>query len=185
VAGGDWFEALHQIERGDRVALARVTALITGYLSRFGAYRIRDSWQDLCQEVLIKLIRSAREGRIQEPAAFVGYAGSITRNSLADWYRRNARHEATGGADDPLSDDAALARAGLVCDPKPDLRADLQGALETLPEVQRRVVAAVYVDGLTYEEAAGVLGLPLGTLKRHQTEGLKALRGHLGIGGPG
>lgn len=187
MAADDWFEAIEAIERGDRVALARVTALVTGYLTRFGAYRVRDSWHDLCQEVLIRLIRAARDGKIDEPAAFVAYVGTITRNCLADWHRKNARHEPAERADheDPLADDLVLARAGFVCDPKPDLRADLQAALDALPDTQRRVVAAVYVQGLSYEEAAAQLGLPLGTLKRHQTEGLRLLREHMGIGAPG
>ena len=58
----------------------------------------------------------------------------------------------------------------------PDLLVDLERALASLPEKQRLVVDAVYLQGATYEDAARSLGMPLGTLKRMQTAGLRELR---------
>jgi DNA-directed RNA polymerase specialized sigma24 family protein len=41
-------------------------------------------------------------------------------------------------------------------------------------------VTAVYVGGMTYEEAARATGIPLGTLKRYLRDGLAQLREELG-----
>ena len=82
---GDWLAAVAAVERGDRVALVKITNVITGYLAGYRAYEHRDSWDDLCQEVLIAVIRGVRKGAIRNPAAFVSYVGSITRNKLMDW----------------------------------------------------------------------------------------------------
>ena len=88
--GEDWLELMERIRKGDPVALVRVTQLITGYLARAGAYEFRDAWDDVCQEVLIRLLRSASEGTIRDPRAFVGYAGTVTRNTFVDWIRKKA-----------------------------------------------------------------------------------------------
>ena len=181
MTGKEWLAALERMAGGDAVALAQLGSLVTGHLARFGAYAVRDSWDDLCQEVLIKLLRSAREGRIQEPDAFVAFVGSVTRNAWIDWTRRNARHEASGSEEALERADASESLARAARETSLDLRADLERCLEGLPERQRQIVFAVYLEGRSYEEAAGALGLPLGTLKRHQTSGLKALRVCMGL----
>lgn len=49
-------------------------------------------------------------------------------------------------------------------------------ALRTLPEEQSRALALVYYEGLTHEQAAQRIGIPLGTVKTRIREGLKKLR---------
>ncbi len=39
-----------------------------------------------------------------------------------------------------------------------------QAAIATLPPEQREVLALVAIEGLPYKEAAGVLGIPIGTV---------------------
>ena len=58
---------------------------------------------------------------------------------------------------------------------------DLERALEALPAVERRVVEEIYVQGHSYEEAARRVRIPLGSLKRYQSRGLKQLRRRMGI----
>jgi DNA-directed RNA polymerase specialized sigma24 family protein len=48
-----------------------------------------------------------------------------------------------------------------------------------LPEEQRRVIQAVYIEGKTYEEAAEATLIPLGSLKRYLRLGLSQLREQL------
>lgn len=181
----DWLGLLRRVREGDRVALVRVTAVVTGYLARMGAYELRDSWDDVCQEVLLKLLRAESEGAIRDPRAFVAYTGTVTRRALVDWVRKNQK----GAAPDPLVDDDGreprLERVAseLAAAPDPDLRLDLQRALDALPESPRRVLSAIYLEGRSYEEAAQGLEMPLGSLKRHQTQGLKLLRERMGVTG--
>lgn len=54
------------------------------------------------------------------------------------------------------------------------LRADslaVQGAIRDLPDDQRMAVALVLIDGLSYAEAAGVMGVPVGTLTSRLVRG--------------
>ncbi len=169
----DWLAVLAALQAGDRVALVKVTRVITGYLARFGAYDLRDSWDDLSQDVLIALIASVRNGALREPRAFISYTGTITRNKLADWLRRNRRDTPPvqpPGVDGADPDPPQTAPAD------PDIRIDLQRALAELPDRQRQVMETVYLQGQTYEEASRRLGIPFGTLKRLLTDGLARLR---------
>ena len=52
-------------------------------------------------------------------------------------------------------------------------------ALAELPEDQRLAVALVLVDGLSYREAADVLGVPMGTLTSRLVRGRMALQARL------
>lgn len=48
-------------------------------------------------------------------------------------------------------------------------------ALSTLPEEQRSVIALVLIDGMSYRDAANVLGVPIGTLTSRLARGRDAL----------
>jgi len=174
----DWLAVLDALQRGDRVALVKVTRVITGYLARFGAYDLRDSWDDLCQEVLMALIASVRKGALREPQAFISYTGTITRNKLNDWLQRNRRNTAPAP---PHGADAADLDPPQAAPADPDIRIDLQRALDELPERHRQVMETVYLQGQTYDDASRRLGMPLGTLKRLLTDGLAQLRKKIGV----
>lgn len=61
-----------------------------------------------------------------------------------------------------------------------DLRARVRQALEALPDLYRHVVFLVYIQGLTYGEAAEVLDVPIGTVKSRMHYAFNILRGALG-----
>ncbi|CEK18136.1 sigma-70 family RNA polymerase sigma factor [Chthonomonas calidirosea] len=52
----------------------------------------------------------------------------------------------------------------------------LQKAIESLPEYQRAMIVLYHVDGLSYEEIAEVLSLPIGTVKSRLNRARLALR---------
>jgi RNA polymerase sigma-70 factor (ECF subfamily) len=178
----DWPQVLLDVQAGDRIALVKLTRLISGFLLRYRAYEVRDQWDDLIQDVLAALLRSLqREGGPREPRAFVNYVGAITRNKFFDLLDRQRRP----GSPDLVGDPAGAAdRAGVPPEQAsargPDVYLDLGRALSTLPDKLRAAVDAIYLQGFSYEEAASRLGVPLGTLKRLQTQGLRELRAQLG-----
>jgi RNA polymerase sigma-70 factor (ECF subfamily) len=173
--GQDWSAVVARMLAGDRAAYLRVARLVTGFLAHWGAYDFRDEWPDLVQEVLLAVIRAAREGRVEKPAAVVGYLRSIAHHKLMDRLRAHVRH----GEDEvrPLErvatgPETPSLRAGA----NQDVLADVRRALERLPERKRAAVFGVYGEGKTYEQVAAETGIPLGSVKRYLREAMVALR---------
>lgn len=171
-----------KLEAGDPAAIYEVTSVIVGFLNRYRAYDLRDQWDDICQEVLVALIEAVRADRIRAAGAFVNYTGATTRYKLREWIRKKHKPGSPDHAGDPeqatRSDPALLERRRAD---DPDLRFDMERALETLPERERNVIELIYLRGHSYKEASDRLDMPLGTLKRLQTSGLRELRRAMGM----
>jgi RNA polymerase sigma factor (sigma-70 family) len=171
----DWEGVVERLLAGDREAQVRIARLVTGLLARWGAYDFRPEWPDLVQDVLLALVRAAREGRVENPAALVGYVRSIAHHKLMDRLRTHVRHAEAGSA--PIDDAEALPGFdGLRERARQDVVADVRLALERLPAHKARVVLAVYGEGKTYEQVAEETGIPFGSVKRYLREGMDALR---------
>jgi RNA polymerase sigma-70 factor, ECF subfamily len=165
----DWLGFVEGLRSGDELAYAKLTGLVRGLLVRLNALTVSESWDDICQEVLVRLVQSVETGKLREPLAFVRYAHLVTRSRLCDVHRKRSA---------PPETDAEP--AGPEENPQSELLLDLRRALRQLPPRQYRVLEEIYLCGRSYEETAQRLGLPLGTVKRHQTQGLRALRTLLG-----
>jgi RNA polymerase sigma-70 factor (ECF subfamily) len=72
---------------------------------------------------------------------------------------------------DPDFEQCALAKLIAASD-----RSDILNAVRELPEVQRSVVALVWFEDRTYEEAAKILGLHMGTVRSRIWRAKQALR---------
>jgi RNA polymerase sigma-70 factor (ECF subfamily) len=56
---------------------------------------------------------------------------------------------------------------------------DVLAALDRIPADQREALVLVYVDQVSYEEAAAIAGCPIGTLKSRVNRGRKSLHSEL------
>ena len=174
----DWIDVMDALARGDRIAFAKVSRLITGYLIRYRSIALADDpCDDVRQDALLALSQSVNQGALRDPKAFVAYAGAMVRNMLLVRARTEKRSIALAHR---IREVRAISGAP-SCEREVALRLDLERALRALPERQRLVVDALYVRGLRYAEAARELGMPLGTLKGLQVQGLAGLRRALGV----
>ena len=178
-SGADWFADLSALGHGDVAALARVRRLVTGQLARMGAYAAREDWDDLAQEVVVRVWRAHRDGKVREPAAFPGFVRTTTRNAFIDWTRKHGREV-------DLPDEAVVANADARGERPldPATQQALRNALATLSDRHREVVERLYLEDLSYDETAEVLNRPRGTINRLQREAIIALRAQLLSGEP-
>jgi RNA polymerase sigma-70 factor, ECF subfamily len=56
----------------------------------------------------------------------------------------------------------------------------VQQAMERLPDEQREVIGLVLIEGLSYREAAAIIGAPVGTITSRLARGREALQNMLG-----
>jgi RNA polymerase sigma-70 factor (ECF subfamily) len=131
--------------------------------------------QDLVQEVLLRVRRGLETYR---PGSLEGWLSRITTNAFLDEVRRRRRRPTVALPDDPdrVLVGAEDAEAALAATTLPD---DVQDAIRALPDDFRAAVVLCDVVGLSYEEIAAELGVPIGTVRSRIHRGRAALRGVL------
>ncbi|KRA39416.1 hypothetical protein ASD81_06705 [Nocardioides sp. Root614] len=149
--GGDSFDAFVSA-RGN--ALWRSAWLLTGD---------HQLAEDLVQTALAKSWRAFDRVGID---GFEAYVRRVMFTTYISWWRRKWRGER------PTAD---LPERGSK-EPDADGRNDLLAALDGLPRGQRAVVVLRYFEDLTEAQAAGVLGIGVGTVKSQCSRALAALR---------
>ncbi|MDE2228407.1 MAG: RNA polymerase sigma factor [Alphaproteobacteria bacterium] len=125
---------------------------------------------ELVQECLVRAIAQARLwSRIRDPRA---YLFAIMHNAYVDWLasRRRQRNyielQLTVGGRTACAETQTAAV---------ELK-DLERALQHLPVEQREVVLLVGLEGMSYQQAAETLDVPIGTVMSRLSRGREALR---------
>jgi len=132
--------------------------------------------EDLVQDTLLRAFRAIDGFDGRHPRAWLL---TILRNTNINRHRKR-RPELMRDPDTELERLAAEPGADA-----PDAAVDagfdheIEVALAELPEVFRRVVELVDVDGLSYAEAAEVLGVPIGTVMSRLHRARARIREHL------
>jgi RNA polymerase sigma-70 factor (ECF subfamily) len=123
---------------------------------------------DLAQETFVLAWRKLEQFR--GDSRFATWLYRIAHSCFLQFLRSQGRQEEPVALD-PDADHSADA------DPRDlDLSVDLSAALQHLPTNQRAALLYCVQMGLSHQEAADVLDLPLGTVKTHVTRGKARLR---------
>lgn len=175
-----WCETLDRLREGDVLARDRVARLVIGALRSLGAYRQRESWDDVVQDVLVALLQHGP--RSDSDAAVAAWIRRAALNRFVDLVRKEqGRRRSGAGAGAGWRQNVSLEEAPLRDETALDesLQQDLAGALDALVPRQRRVIESKYALGCTDSEGAARLGESLGTYKRLVRQALAALRAAL------
>lgn len=148
----------------DRHAFAELVrrhqSALRGFLRRLcqGDHALAD---DLAQETLIEAYRNL--ARFSGAAAFQTWLLGIGYNRFRQQMRKRREQPV---ADIPEDDAEALSRHEGE-ELKADLGHDLGKALSSLRPEEQAALQLCYNEGLSHDDAARVMGCPLGTLKTH------------------
>jgi RNA polymerase sigma-70 factor (ECF subfamily) len=168
-------ELVRRYQSGVRATLRRLTA---------GNHALAD---DLAQETFLAAYRNLRSFR--QEARFSTWLYRIATNAfLAE--ARKRREELLGDRDGDLADDGdddgrdAAPGSGDHARGAA-LHIDMERALAALSAAERAAIVQCYHNDLSHEEAAYVLGCPVGTVKTHILRGKQKLKAALAAWAPG
>ena len=127
----------------------------------FALTRDRDAGDDLVQDclerALSRLYLRRHDGDLR------AWLFTLMRNLYLDAYRSRARRGGHVSLDEVAPHEAGALGAPAAQDGGLEAR-DALKALDLLPEEQKSLLLLVGVEDLTYQEAARVVGVPLGTV---------------------
>ena len=127
----------------------------------------RERAEDAAQEAFIRAYRGLRSYR--PSGRFSAWLFATASNVCIDRLRQRPFPQASldeaNGRPDPTED-------GVEANPpaaygRGETQEQVHRALGRLPNSQRLAIALVHLQGLSYEEAAEVMGVPVGTVKSH------------------
>lgn len=162
---------LARIAEGDLDAFQsfyeRHAARVTAYAGKLA--RDRHLAEDVAQEVFTSVWIKAASFRPERSTGdgAPGWLYTLTRNKLIDHWRRGPR-----AATEEIDDRRLAAPQG----EEEDLHLTMKQALAQVSPDQRKAIEMAYFGGLTYQETAGELELPVGTLKSRIRLGLRTMR---------
>lgn len=135
---------------------------------------------DLAQETFLLAYRNLKSFR--QEARFSTWLYRIAYNAFLADVRKMKELPLPDDADS-LPPDAATERQGVARGAA--LSIDLERAMAILSEAEKAAIVQCYHNDLTHEEAAQVLGCPVGTVKTHILRAKEKLRTRLGAWAPG
>ncbi len=130
-----------------------------------------DEAEDLTQDIFVKVFQSLDRYR-ESDGAFGTWVGTVARNHAIDNYRRR-REERARRHEDPAVLDSLPAgdESPLRSLEREDQARLVHRGLRALPADLREPLVLCDLQGLSYEEAANALGIPLGTVKSRINRG--------------
>jgi RNA polymerase sigma-70 factor (ECF subfamily) len=142
------------------------------------AYRMmgeRQASEDLVQEVFLKVWRGAGSYKAERGSVRT-WILSIVHNRGVDLLRSHASRRRT---QDKIEASTARSEPSEAFNEtwRNSRRDQVREALNTLPQEQLKILELAYFSGYTHVEIAGLLDLPLGTVKGRMRLGLQKLRG--------
>ena len=126
---------------------------------------------ELLQETWLRVLRGI--AKLREPASLVPWMFGIARRVLMDRLRQKYMQAAS--LEETLVDGPATANAEDDSDLRDEI-AHMLHKLESLAIPQRELLTLYYLDELSIDEVAQVLGIPVGTVKSRLHSARKVLK---------
>lgn len=156
-------------EEAPEVALRRQLVAMLPELRGFARFLARDrtAADDLVQETVVRAL-GGLDG-FEPGTNLKAWLFAIQRNTFYEHSRRSTREKANVSLEDAREEAGPEVQAG-----RSEV-ADLQRALWTLPPILREALVLVGAQEMSYEEAAQVCGVPVGTMKARVSRARTAL----------
>lgn len=163
----DDLQLLEQIRSGSEAAMKRFYQRYADIIYRFALRTLQNPGDasEVVNEVLLQVW--------QKPDSFRGASSvktwvlGITHHKAVDVVRRNRRHHDNHVSDEVIDLETDVAPGCMLTDSHvmADNQRFVRHCMQTLSEDHRQVVHLTFFEELSYPDIAGLLGVPLGTVK--------------------
>ena len=171
---------LTKIAAGDRTAVEECLNRYGGLVWSIARKMLRnsDEAEDAVQEIFVDVWKNA--GRFDETkASEATFIAMIARRRLIDKIRHSARRISADSLDDVLLEPFTRADKDVQTAIEAQQAAE---AMRNLRPEQQQVLRLSIIQGMSHQEIADALALPLGTVKTHARRGILQVREFLGLG---
>lgn len=160
-------------QAGDMEAMGDIYAQTHSVVYGYMYHRTGDPEQaaDLTQRIYERAIHKI--GNYEERGSFRGWLLTIGHNLFLDTVRREKRHVV--GIPESVVD-LIVAPENVESEALATVDTSLEDVLACVSETYRDAVRLVIIGGLSYQEAADRLGIPLGTLRSRNHRGIAELK---------
>ena len=159
------------------------------YQLAYGMLGNKEDAEEVAQDAFVKVYKNI--GQFRGDASFSTWLYRITANLSRNRYHWNKRRgsqvnvsahiEATGddGPRDIEMPDSSKSPEALA--QEEELRADIMGGMERLPDKLREIMTLRHVEDMRYETIAEILGCKIGTVKSRLARARESLKEMVGL----
>jgi RNA polymerase sigma-70 factor (ECF subfamily) len=179
-------ELIGRLKAGDLAAFDEIVARYKNRIYNY-VYRLcrrREAAEDITQEVFVRLFIQA--GALRPQSSFTSWLYRVAGNLCIDEHRRMQTRRAvvSRSLDQPVATETGtigLQVPDCSGDPERELLRDeleskVEEAVDSLPDKMRVVLLLNDQEGLSYEEIAGIVKIPVGTVKSRLFNARMALK---------
>lgn len=171
--------AVRRFQKGQREAFDDIYKMSYGYLYVCLSRLVKDEdiTKDMLQETYLEICKSI--GQLNQPERFLSWAARIACRKYIAWLKKERRlpvaegGQAEGCLEEMAENEKFLPETILQNKEKQLL---LREIIDDLPPMQRLCIIAFYYNGLTLQQIAEELELPLNTVKSHLNRGKKRIK---------
>jgi len=174
---------IERCQRGDVGAFDALVARYSSWVYHL-AYRMTgdpDDAEDVAQEAFVRVFKAIR--RYRRGAAFSTWLYRVVMNACLDELKRRQRRPVPLSAvvepDAPPPEQADPSADPLAIAQQRERQAAIRRAIASLPAHHRAVLVLCDLQGMSYEEAAQVIGARVGTVKSRLNRARLALKDRL------
>lgn len=175
-------ELIHNLKNGDREAF---NCLIEQYQNKiiniaFGMLSDTEDAMDASQEVFINVYKSIHT--FKENSSFSTWIYRICANVCKDFLRRRMRQAKTvsiysaGEDEDDIMEIPDSSMSPEQTSEQKELQREIRRAMDSLTAEHKTVLVMCDIEGMSYEQMADVLNLPIGTVRSRINRARQALR---------
>jgi RNA polymerase sigma-70 factor, ECF subfamily len=174
-------EVMHLVQKGEPRAFELLYDRHGGAAFAL-AYRMvgnRTVAEDVSQEAFLSIWRSRLRYQAARGSVRTWVLGIVHHRAI-DALRRNTVHDKRRASAEGIEERFEAPEQTDVEVARREEAREVRAALETLPDEQTRVIELAYFGGFSHSEIAGMLSMPIGTVKGRMRLGLEKLRRSLG-----